>query len=181
VSPETPGSAGQSNAEVFPDFDAFDARARAVFDEHADGAVRLVVDEGVPACDDGGEPLLGAYVPAGGDPSAPVGSGEITLYYRTFRAMWDEDGPYDWAAEVDETVTHELEHHAAWRVGHDAMDDEERAEIARERERVVGRKAVMRSSVRALGDDFAGFLRRTWPIWLIVTLATVAITVCNSR
>jgi Zincin-like metallopeptidase len=180
---EPSGPTGQSNAEVFPDFDAFDARARAAFDEHVgeDAAVRLVVDEGVPACDDGGEPLMGGYLPAGGDPSAPVGSGEITLYYRTFRAMWEEDGAFDWAAEVDETVAHELEHHDAWRVGHDALDDEERAEIARERERIVGRKAIARQSVGALGSDVAGFLRSTWPIWLIVAVGTVAIAVCNAK
>lgn len=174
----------QTNAEVFPDFDVFDERARAAFVERAGadaGAVRLAVDSGVPACDDGGEPLMGAYVPPGGDPSAPVGSGEITLYYRTFRAMWEEDGAYDWEAEVDETVAHELEHHDAWRVGHDELDDEERAEIARERERVIGRRAVARQSVGALGRDVAGFLVRTWPIWLIVAAATLAITVCNGN
>jgi hypothetical protein len=173
---------GQSNAEVFPDFDAFDERSRSAFDDRAGAdasAIRLVTDSGVPACDDGGEPLLGAYVPPGGDPTAPVGSGEITLYYRTFRTMWEEDGPYDWAAEVDETVAHELEHHDAWLVGHDAMDDEERAEIARERERIVGKRAVARQSVGALGRDVAGFLARTWPIWLIVGGGTLAITVCN--
>jgi hypothetical protein len=172
----------QSNEEVFPDIDAFDERARSSFEEHAGqdlGAVRLVVDSGVPACDDGGEPLLGSYVPAGGDPTAPVGSGEVTLYYRTFRAMWQEDGPYDWAAEVDETVAHELEHHGAWRVGHDAMDDNERDEIARERERIVGRRVIVRQSVGHLGRDVAGFLVRTWPIWLIVAAGTVAISVCN--
>jgi hypothetical protein len=173
---------GQSNAEVFPDFDAFDERARSAFDDRAGAdasAIRLVTDSGVPACDDGGEPLLGAYLPPGGDPTAPVGSGEITLYYRTFRAMWEEDGPYDWAAEVDETIAHELEHHDAWIVGHDAMDDEERAEIARERERIVGKRAMARQSIGALGRDVAGFLARTWPIWLIVGGGTLAITVCN--
>jgi hypothetical protein len=173
---------GQSNAEVFPDFDAFDARARAAFERIAgplSAEVRLVVDGGVPACDDGGEPLLGGYVPPGGDASAPMGVGEITLYYRTFRAMWEEDGPYDWAAEVDETIEHELEHHDGWRVGHDPMDDDERGEIARERVRVVGRKAAMRASVSALGSDVGGFLARTWPIWLIVAAATVAISVCG--
>jgi hypothetical protein len=172
----------QSNAEVFPDFDAFDGRARAAFERIAGALateVRLVVDAGVPACDDGGEPLLGGYVPPGGDATAPVGVGEITLYYRTFRAMWEEDGPYDWGAEVDETIEHELEHHDGWRVGHDPMDDDERAEIARERARVVGRRAAMRESVGALGSDVGGFLARTWPIWLIVAAATVAISVCG--
>jgi hypothetical protein len=172
----------QSNAEVFPDLDAFDAASRAAFERIAGplaAHVRLVVDGGVPACDDGGEPLLGAYLPPGGDVAAPVGTGEITVYYRTFRAMWDEDGPYDWASEVDETIEHELEHHDGWRVGHDPMDDDERAEIARERVRLVGRKAAVRADVSALGSDLRGFLARTWPIWLIVAVATVAVSVCS--
>jgi hypothetical protein len=172
----------QSNAEVFPDVDTFDARARAAFERIAGelaSQLTLVVDEGVPDCDDGGEPLMGAYVPPGGDASAPVGAGRITLYYRTFRAMWDEDGPYDWEAEVDETIEHELEHHDGWRAGHDPMDDEERAEIAHEHARVVGRKAAARAGVGALAADVGGFLARTWPIWLIVAVATVVITVCG--
>jgi hypothetical protein len=173
---------GQSNAKVFPDFDAFDARAVTAFERIAGDVadeVRLVVDDGVPACDDGGEPLMGAYVPPGGDPTAPVGAGEITLYFRTFRAMWDEDGPYDWEAEVDETVEHELEHHEGWRVGHDPMDDEERTEIAREHARLVGKRTALRTSVGALGVDVRGFFARTWLIWLIVAAVTFAVTVCG--
>lgn len=180
LEPSRPGR--QSNAQVFPDFDAFDAAAHGAWRRIAgprEAAVRLVVDEGVPACDDGGEPLMGSYLPPGGDPSAPVGAGEITLYYRTFRAMWDEDGPYDWRGEIDETVEHELEHHDGWRVGHDAMDDDERAAIVRERARTVGAKASARAELGALGTDLAGFLARTWPIWLIVAVATVAISVCG--
>jgi hypothetical protein len=169
---------GQSNAEVFPGIDAFDAEARATFTRLAGAraaSMTLVVDDDVPACDDGGEPLLGAYVPPGGDPTAPVGVAEITLYYRTFRAMWEEDGPYDWAAEVHETVEHELEHDDGWRVGHDPMDDEERDAIARERVRLVGRKEVVRGSLVALGQDLRGFMARTWLIWLIVAVVTLAL------
>lgn len=172
---------GPSNAEVFPDFDAFDTAARDAYVRIVgarQAEVRLVVDGEVPACDDGGEPLMGAYVPPGGDPISPVGTGEITLYYRTFQAMWTE-GPYDWAGEIDETLEHELEHHDGWRVGHDEMDDEERAEIVREKARLVGAKVAARESLGALGGDFRGFLARTWPIWLIVALVTVAISTCN--
>jgi hypothetical protein len=182
----------QSNEELFPSFDAFSARAREIFDEASlarggttgprAGLVTLIVDANVPACDDGGEPLLGSYVPPGGDPTAPVGLGEVTVYHRTFEAMWNEDGSYDWDAELTETIEHELEHHDGWLVGHDPMDDEERAEIVREHARMVGRAAVARASgqtVAALGSDFRGFLVRTWPIWLIVAVVSLAITVCN--
>jgi hypothetical protein len=175
-------STEQSNAEVFPDVDAFDAHARAAFERIAGPLatqMTLVVDEAVPACDDGGEPLMGAYLPPGGDPSAPVGAGQIALYYRTFLAIWEEDGPYDWEGEVDETIDHELEHHDGWRVGHDPMDDEERAEIAHEHARLVGRKTAARASLGALGADVGGFLARTWPIWLIVAAVTITFTVCG--
>jgi hypothetical protein len=176
--PPVSGESDQSNGTTFPDFDRFDDRARALFEHHAGdmaAVVRLVVDEGVPACDDGGEPLLGAYLPPGGDPGAPVGSAEITVYYRSFAAMWDEGGSYDWEAELDETIEHELEHHAGWRVGHDPMDDDERAEIVRERVRRVGRAAAVQGGLAGLGADVGDFLARTWPIWLIVAAATAAI------
>jgi hypothetical protein len=171
-----------SNAELFPEFDAFDACARAFFEELAAEEMPelvLIVDSDVPACDDGGQPLLGAYLPPGGDPSAPIGLAEITVYYRSFRTMWDENGPYDWRAELDETLTHELEHHKGWCTGHDPMDDDEREEIARERALVVGRKQTMRGGVAALGADIRDFIARTWPIWLIVALWALAISVCG--
>ena len=177
---------GGSNGPTFPDFDSFDQRARALFDERAHragdaaAAVRLVVDGAVPACDDGGEPLLGAYVPPGGDPSAPVGAAEVAIYYRTFRAMWTEEGPYDWQAELGETIEHELEHHAGWRTGHDPMDDAEHEEIAREHARRVGRTQTVRGSLAALGADLAEFFARTWLIWLIVAIAAVAIIALGS-
>jgi hypothetical protein len=183
--PVVPGAtSAASNEPSFPDFDAFDASARASFERFAGDSssgppltqsVRLIVDGGVPACDDGGEPLLGAYVPPGGDPGAPVGAAEITLYYRTFRAVWEEGGAYDWEDEVRETIEHELEHHGGWLVGHDAMDDDEREEIVRERVRRVGRTETVQGSIAALGGDVADFVARTWPIWLIVAAATIAI------
>jgi hypothetical protein len=175
----------RSNAASFPDFDAFGERARELFETLAGSgaahgtSVRLVVEAGVAACDDGGETLLGSYVPPGGDPSAPVGAAEITVYYRTFRAIWDEEGSYDWEEELERTIEHELEHHVGWHVGHDPMDDEERAAIARERARLVGRTATVRENLAALRADVLGFIARTWLIWLIVAFASVAIIVCG--
>jgi hypothetical protein len=171
-----------SNAQLFPDFDEFDARARALYERVVagrDSSLALVIDNDIPACDDGGEPLLGAYVPPGGEPSAPVGRAEITLYYRSFRAMWSEDGPYDWRAELEETLEHELAHHAAWRTGHDSMDDEEREEIAHTRAALVGRRRIRRASVTALAVDLRDFLVHSWPIWLIVVAWAVTVTVCG--
>jgi len=176
------GARNDVDAPYERDFEAFAAHAQGGFDATAGPSaaeVRLVLDDNVPVVDDGGEPLMGSYEPPGGDVTAPVGNGAVTLYYRTFRAIWDDDGPYDWKAEVDETLEHELEHHAGWRVGDDPMDDEERAEISAERVRLVGRRTAARQSVSALGADLRGFLARTWLIWLIVAAATLAITVCD--
>jgi hypothetical protein len=181
MEPREGPESSESNDATFPDFDRFDEHSRTVFarlagDDHESSVpVRLVVDAAVPVCDDGGEPLLGAYVPPGGDPSAPVGAAEITVYYRTFRAMWTEEGPYDWRAELEETIEHELEHHAGWRIGHDPMDEAEHEEIARERVRLVGRTQAVRGELAALGADVGDFLARTWPIWLIVAIGALAI------
>jgi hypothetical protein len=179
---EPTASLAPSNEQLFPAFDAFSDQAQVFFDSaplRHSPPVTLVVDAGVPACDDGGEPLLGAYVPPGGDPEAAVGRGEITLYFRSFRAIWEEEGPYNWQAELSETIAHELEHHNGWLAGHDPMDDDERAEIARERAVVVGRKHTVRAGLGALGVDLGGFIARTWPIWLIVAVWTIAISVCG--
>ena len=177
----SPGTARTADL-VFPGFDPFAARAEAgwgALGEAAAAHLRLVVERGTPACDAGGEPLLGAYVPPGGEPTAPVGSGEIVLYYRTFRAMWEEDGPYDWEAEIDETLAHELEHHGGWLVGHDPMDDAEHDEIAREHARVVGRAATARRSLETFRLDLVSFVARTWPLWAVLAAVTIAMTECG--
>ena len=169
-----------SNAQSFPSFEEFDRVTTAIAAPHlrdpSAKGVALIVDGDVPACDDGGEPLLGSYVPGyEGDMSAPSRAPEITVFYRTFRAIWEEEGPYDWRAEIEETIAHELEHHVADLTGDDPMDDEERAEIAHERVRVLGKRAVARGEVRALIADVRTFLIRTWPIWILLLLATLAV------
>lgn len=186
LEPWTPRDADESDAEAFPDLAAFDDAARALAKE-AMGAsfereIAFVVDGGVPACDDGGEPLLGSYVPGTeGDHGTPSRAPEITVYFRTFKAMWDEDGPYDWRAELEETIEHELEHHVADGRGHDAVDEEERAEIAREAARVLGKKALARNATANLGRDFGEFLRRTWPIWVLALIVVIVTLIAESR
>lgn len=184
--------------ERFPEFDAFDEKsreiARKVFQEQgldldragevedARERIVLVVESGTPACDDGGEPLLGSYVPAiAGDTAVPARPAEITVFYRTFRAMWDEDGAYDWSAELQETIEHELEHHFAFLRGDDPVDDAEREEIALEAKRVLGKREIARQGVRALGSDFAGFMRRTWPFWLLLVAVIAIVTLIGER
>jgi hypothetical protein len=167
-----------AGGEPFCDLDAFEAKVRAIapraYANKGVGAVDLVVDDAVPHVDDGGEPLLGSYLPPC-SPDDPVGPSrpEVRLYYRTFRAMWVDDGPYELEAEIRQTIEHELDHHIAWLAGDDPVDDEEHAEIERERERIVGsRETVRRARARFFGD-LADFWRRTWPIWAVLLVATV--------
>lgn len=160
-----------------PGLEAFAQRAHALFKQHAGqrvAEIRLIVEDGVAACDEGGSPLLGSYLPPGGDPAAPVGLAEIAVYHRTFVAMWTEEGPYDWEAELDETLAHELEHHEGWRVGHDPMDDEERQEIAADRARAAGHKAIVRAAARTFAADVVEFFARTWIVWVLIAAATLA-------
>ena len=166
----------------WPTFEEFAECAREMFEEAAGAqgeSLRLAVDDGVPACDDGGEPLLGAYLPPAGDPDAPVGCPEISIYYRTFREIAKEGTPFDWKAELRETIEHELAHHGSYRIGHDEVDDEEREEIVRERLRIVGRAATARSAVLALIADIGGFLLRSWPLWAAVTAIAIGLAVCT--
>lgn len=189
-------AAGASNGDPFVSFDAFDERARALAAEilplaatqgprpeqvtGLDGdasELSFVVEGGVAACDDGGEPLLGSYVPPfAGDARAPARSGEITVFYWTFRAIWDEEGPYDWEAELRETIEHELEHHDAHLAdpgGDDPLDEEERRAIDEEAARIHGKRALVAAEAGALAGDVAEFFKRTWPIWAIVAVGTI--------
>jgi hypothetical protein len=135
-------------------------------------AIDLLVVEEAAECDDAGEPLLGCYRP--GDPEAlPPEPPEIRLFYRTFESSWLEDGPYDVAAEIEETLEHELEHHLGFLAGHDPLDEEEHAEIDAEVIRRVGRKEAQRRAFLALGGDVRDFFVRTWWLWLLALAGTL--------
>jgi hypothetical protein len=160
-----------------PAFEPFADRAQAlakeIFGARGIEDVVLVVEGGVPAVDDGGEPLMGAYMPGSQEHAR---AHEITVYYKTFRAIWDEDGPFDWDAELKETIEHELDHHLGFLAGDDPMDDDERAEIGSEALRVMGRRTLAREGLRSFGAEALDFARRTWPIWVILAIATLAVT-----
>ncbi len=172
---------GSSNDEPFVGFEAFADRAReiayAILPPSDEEDFAFLVEGGVAACDEGGDPLLGSYVPPstgeGGALSRPP---EIAVFYSTFRAVWLEDGPYEWEDELRETVEHEYEHHRGHLCGDDPVDDEEREEIDRERVRLVGKRALATGEIRALGVDITLFMRRTWPLWLILVLVTILLT-----
>jgi len=175
--PHVHGAAGAP----FTDYATFAARARAIATPlmkiPPSDQVELVIDDDTPPVDDGGEPLLGSYLPAG-DALRPSPTPLVTVYYRTFRAMWDEEGPYDWEDELAETIEHELEHHGHFLRGYDPMDDEERAEIRDEAVRIVGRREAGRRELAGFGASLPDFLRRTWPLWVIVG-ASAALWFCS--
>lgn len=169
--------AGGTEARPLPPLAEFVELAHAIADPLLDDtpdAPELVVDDGTPAVDDGGVPLLGSYLPPPPkDAPVPMRPGTVTIYYRTFAATMRDEPDWDWEDELRETIEHEIEHHVYFLRGHDPMDEEERAEIARDAVRVVGRRETAR---RELG----GFLRSAWPLILIGAVA-LAITLAESR
>jgi hypothetical protein len=162
----------------FPDLDAFEALVRAHADRiYAARGVRnidLFVDAGVPHCDDGGEPLLGSYVPGGVDEGTGIPRPpEIRLYYRTFESEYAHDRSFDVEAEIHETVDHELEHHLNHLAGVDPLDEEEHATIDAEEVRRIGTREAARRGRRALWSDATGFFRATWLLWVAMALAAL--------
>jgi hypothetical protein len=170
--------------EGFPELPAFEAMVQKhteeIFGRLGVRNVDVIVEPGVPECDDGGVPLLGSYDPGteaeSGVPSAPP---EIRIYYRTFRATF-ADQPFDVGAEIAETVEHEVRHHLAYLSGYDEQDDREHDEIAIEHGRMVGESESLRRATRAAGSDLFSFLRATWPIWLLVAVLSI-VAVMASR
>lgn len=129
--------------------------------------IAVVVDAGVPLCDDGGDPLLGCYTPRVSDASGALEQpAEIRLFYRSFCAEARLDPSFELDAEIRETIEHELEHHDNHLRGADPLDDEEREQIARELVRRVGRRELVLRGFAGLAADLWGFLRVTWPILL---------------
>jgi hypothetical protein len=161
----------------FPDLDAFERRVRHHADRiYARRAVRnidLFVDDGVPACDDGGEPLLGSYVPGSIDDALIPHPPEVRLYYRTFRSEYEADPTFDVDAEIAETIDHEIEHHLNHLGGVDPLDDEEHAAIDKEELRRVGVRESARRARRSLASDAAGFFKATWLLWVAMAIAAI--------
>lgn len=182
----TGAGAGETEATPFVKFREFAARAQAIaketFAEEHEPMLMLLVEGGVPLCDEGGVALLGSYLPASpGDGMSPSRPHEIAVYYRTFRAVWVEEGPYDWEDELAETLEHEYEHFLAELAGGDPMDEEERREIADEAIRIHGKSTLLKAEVGHLGSDFAGFLRRTWILWAIIIAVALLVASFGDR
>jgi hypothetical protein len=160
--------------EPFLDESAFAARvehhATEIFARRMVRGVDLIVEDGVPACDEGGAPLLGSYDPPLSEDGWINRPPEVRVYYRTFAAMHREEGPYDVDAEIRETLEHELEHHLAYLAGYDPEDERERAEIADEERRLVGETEARRRATRRARRGLWEGIGRAWPLWLIAAL-----------
>jgi hypothetical protein len=145
----------------------------------------LIVEADTPAVDDGGEPLLGSYVPPPPkDAPVPTRPPMITIYYQTFEAIaldaHDHGEAFDWEEELRETITHELEHHIYFLRGDDPMDEEEHAEIDREAVRVIGRGEATRRTLAIFGLSIPDFFVRAWPL-IAIAAAVLAITLWEGR
>lgn len=161
----------------FPDVDKFEQMVRAagkrIYRQRGVRNIDLLVDDGVPACDDGGEPLLGCYTP--GNPEDVTGyprGPEIRVFYRTFRAAHQDEPSFDVHAEIDETIDHEVTHHLHFLAGDDPLDDEERDAIVEENVRRIGKREATRRAGKELVDDVGGFFRTAWPLLLVAFIAT---------
>jgi|GEM_PF-1037115 len=161
----------------FPDAREFEQRvARIGAEVYAARGVRniaLRVDDGVPEIDTAGEPLLGSYEPRQDVDAAGNVTNEflVTVYYRSFRKMYEEDGPYDVDAELRDTIDHEIEHHLYYLAGHDPMDARERAEARKDLEDVYGESTLRREERRVLLGELGRGLRFVLP--LLVGLAAL--------
>lgn len=169
--------------EGFPDLDSFETmvktQADVIFSRLGVRNVALLVHTGAADCDEGGVPLLGSYDPGHREQSGvPARPPEVRIYYRTFRSSF-ADEPFDVQKEIAETIEHELRHHLAFLSGYDPIDEDERDEIAREEGRMVGQAESLRRATKAARGDVAEFFRRTWPIWLLVAVATIVAAIAE--
>lgn len=173
-----PRSRSAAARKPFPDLDAFEALVKAhaeqIYEARGVRNIDLFVDADVPHCDEGGEPLLGSYLPGGVDedtgvPRAP----EIRLYYRTFKSEVQAHPDFDVEGEIHETIDHELTHHLHHLSGVDPLDEEEHAAIDDEEARRVGSKELLRRQRRAAASNATAFFRTTWPLWLAVLIAAL--------
>jgi hypothetical protein len=181
--PAQPLARGDEPVEGFPDLDSFEAmvhrQAEPIFARLGVRNVTLLVQPEAADCDEGGVPLLGSYDPGQREQSGvPATPPEVRIYYRTFRSSF-ADEPFDVPKEIADTIEHEVRHHIAFLSGYDAVDDQERDEIAREEGRMVGQSESLRRATTAAKSSVADFFRRTWPVWLLVAVATVAAAIAD--
>lgn len=171
------GASERKTRRAFPDIDTFEKMveqaAKRIYRKHHVRNIDLVVDDGVPACDDGGQPLLGYYSPGTSEDEIGIARPpEIRIFYRSFDTEHRLDPSFDVAAEIEETIDHEVTHHLHFLSGDDPVDYEERAQIADEEIRRIGKREVVRRVSKGFARDVAEFFRVAWPLLALAFFAT---------
>ncbi len=163
---------------AFPSFDEWDAVVRELAVSWPDD-VELLTVEGEAATDVGGDTTWGTYEEPRPD-GMPAHPARVTLYYRTFASVWTEEGEYDWRAEIEETLEHELDHHEAFLRGWDAEGEAEHAQVADEAVAIIGKREIKRRAVNELGRSMGDFWRRTWILWVMLLIASIVVWYANN-
>lgn len=169
-------------SQTFPSAEDFEDHVEAVagrvFERMDVAGMTLRVEPGVPEVDSGGVPMLGSYAPE----PAEGGRTEfvVTLYFRTFERAFKEDARFDWRAEVEETLEHEVQHHLYYLDGHDPMDEAERKESEEDAVRRAGGRARLRKLERAaLARDVWAVARTLGPALIGLALTIVVFLRCS--
>jgi len=104
---------------------------QAIPDRFRVGVAALEIHDGLGDWDGAPDPtLLGLCEP---DPVVSELSEDVVSRIHIFYGGFVHAaalGPFDWAAEVTETVRHELQHHLEWRAGVDPLGESEDVEMA---------------------------------------------------
>lgn len=119
------------------DFDAFERKVHAAFDEippefreRVAGPVVVRRLKRGNGADEGldGRVTLGECVHAPDITGSAELHSTVFLYYGSFRHVAAGDPSFDWDAEIVETVRHEVQHHVEDQVGHPGLRDEDFAD-----------------------------------------------------
>lgn len=95
--------------------------------EYKEGIDGLVIEEGAhphpehPEVFTLGECVTEEYPSQYGGPDTIRSA--VVLYYGSFRELAEDDEAFDWEAEIDETIKHELQHHLESLATEDALED----------------------------------------------------------
>lgn len=99
----------------------------AIPPEYKEGIDGLVIEEGAhphpehPDVFTLGECVTEEYPSQYGGPDTIRSA--VVLYYGSFRELAEDDETFDWEAEIDETIVHELQHHLESLATEDSLED----------------------------------------------------------
>jgi len=130
MSPATRGSGGNPSSPGLMDFERFERRAHALWQqippEYREGVDGLVVRpeaEAHPELPDVHTLGLCLTEPYPSGYSGPETTRSVVvLYHGSFQAVAAEDPEFDWEGEIWETLTHELRHHLESLVEDDTLE-----------------------------------------------------------